>query len=133
MYRWFKKMDSISYVYIFWTIHGMWMIYITFERGGYKFSNTTARALAYRTAAQQRQLRAKWLLFSHVSRYPLIHVVGRSFCLYTDSLFAQIGDSNDKCSSSLEGECWNEDETHAAQQSPTQFQWTHERKKSCAA
>ena len=31
-----------------------------------------------------------------VSRSPLIHVVGRSFCLYTDSLFAQIGDSNDK-------------------------------------
>jgi hypothetical protein len=30
----------------------------------------------------------------------------------TDSLFAQIGDSNDKCSSSLE------DETHASQQSP---------------
>ena len=45
---WFKKMDSISYVYISWTIHGMWMIYeyITFERGGPKFSNTTARALA---------------------------------------------------------------------------------------
>ena len=39
----------------------------------------------------------------------------------TDSLFAQIGDSNDKCSSSLEVECWNEDETHAARQSPTQF------------
>jgi len=56
-----------------------------------------------------------------VSRSPLIHVVGRSFCLYTDSLFAQIGDSNDKCSSSLEVECWNEDETHDAQQSPTQF------------
>ena len=55
------------------------------------------------------------------SSSPLIHVVGRSFCLYTDSLFAQIGDSNDKCSSSLEDECWNEDETHAAQQSPTQF------------
>jgi len=65
--------------------------------------------------------RAKWLLCSHVSRSPLIHVVGRSFCLYTDSLFAQIGDCNDKCSSSLEVECWNEDETHAAQQSPTQF------------
>jgi len=43
----------------------------------------------------------------------LNHVIGRSFCLYTDSLFAQIGDSND--------ECWNEDETHAAQQSPTPF------------
>ena len=43
---WFKKMDSISYVYISWTIHCMWMIYITFERGGPKFSNTTARALA---------------------------------------------------------------------------------------
>jgi len=55
------------------------------------------------------------------SRSPLIHVVGRSFCLYTDSLFAQIGDSNDKCSSSLEVECGNEDETHAAQQSQTQF------------
>jgi len=40
------------------------MIYITFERGGPKFSNTTARALAYRTAVQQRQLRAKWLLWS---------------------------------------------------------------------
>jgi len=38
----------------------------------------------------------------------------------TDSLFAQTGDSNDKCSSSLEVECWNEDETRAAQQSPTQ-------------
>ena len=43
---WFKKMDSISYVYISWTIHGMWMIYITSERGGPKFSNTIARALA---------------------------------------------------------------------------------------
>ena len=39
-----------------------------------------------------------------VSRSPLIRVVGRSFCLYTDSLFAQIGDSNDKCSSSLKVE-----------------------------
>jgi len=39
----------------------------------------------------------------------------------SDSLFAQIGDSNDKCSSSLEAECWNEDETHAAQQSATLF------------
>jgi hypothetical protein len=47
--------------------------------------------------------------------------LGQSFCLYTDSLFAQIGDSNDKCSSSLEVECWNEEETHASQQSPTQF------------
>jgi hypothetical protein len=61
---WLKKMDLISYVYISWTIHGMWMIYITFERGGPKFSNTTARALAYRTAVQQRQLRTKLLLCS---------------------------------------------------------------------
>ena len=43
-YSMIRKMDSISYVYISWTIHGMWMIYITFERGGPKFSNT-ARAL----------------------------------------------------------------------------------------
>ena len=42
----FKKMDTISYGYISWTMHGMWMIYITFERGGTKFSNTTATALA---------------------------------------------------------------------------------------
>jgi len=56
-----------------------------------------------------------------VSRSPLKHSVGRSFCLYTDSVFAQIGDSNDKCSSSLEVECWNEDETHAARQLATQF------------
>ena len=61
---WFKKVDSISYVYISWTIHSMWMIYITLERGDPKFSNTIARALAYRTAVQQRQLRAKWLLCS---------------------------------------------------------------------
>ena len=40
-----------------------------------------------------------------VSHSPLIHVEGRSFCLYTDSLFARIGDSNDKCSSSLEVKC----------------------------
>jgi len=68
-----------------------------------------------------------------VSRSPLIHVVGRRFCLYTDSLFVQIGDSNDKCCSSLEAECWNEDETHAAQQSATQF-WLNSRtqKKFCA-
>jgi len=61
---WFKKMDSVSYVYISWAIHGMWTIYITFERGGPKFSNTTARALALRTAVQQRQLRAEWILCS---------------------------------------------------------------------
>ena len=107
--EWFKKMDSISYVYISWTMHGIRMIYITFERGGPRFSNTTARAFAYRTAVKKRQLRAKWLICS------------TNFRLYTDSLFAQIGDSNDKCSSSLKVECWNEDETHAVQQSPTQF------------
>jgi len=39
-----------------------------------------------------------------------------------------MGDFNDKYTSSLEVKCWNEDETHAAQQ----YQWTHERKKSCA-
>jgi hypothetical protein len=39
----------------------------------------------------------------------------------TDSLFAQTGDFNEKCYSLLEAERWNEDETRAAQQSPTQF------------
>ena len=34
------------------------MIYMAFERGGPKLSNTTTRALAQRTAVQQRQLRA---------------------------------------------------------------------------
>jgi len=59
-----RKMDSILYIYISWTIHSMWLIYITFERWGPKFSNSTARALAYCTAVQQSQLRAKWLLCS---------------------------------------------------------------------
>jgi len=40
------------------------MIYVTFERGDPKFSNTTARVLAQSTAVQQRHLRAKWLLRS---------------------------------------------------------------------
>ena len=52
-------------------------------------------------------------MYRVIQKDGLNHVVGRSFCIYTDSLFAQIGDSND--------ECWNEDETQAAQQSPTQF------------
>jgi hypothetical protein len=64
LYRVIKKMDWISYFYISWTIHCMWMIYITFERGGPKFSNTAARALAQRTVVQQRQFTAKWLLCS---------------------------------------------------------------------
>ena len=33
------------------------MIYMTFERGGPKFLNITARALTYLTAVQERQLR----------------------------------------------------------------------------
>jgi len=45
---------------------------------------------------------------------------GRPELLPLHSLFAQIGDSNDKCFSSEVG-CWNEDEAHTAQQSPTQF------------
>ena len=27
---WFKKIDSISYVYVSWIIHDIWMIYIKF-------------------------------------------------------------------------------------------------------
>jgi len=39
------------------------------------------------------------------------------------SLYFKIrtSDSNNKCSSSLEAACGNEDEMHAAQHSPTQF------------
>ena len=44
-----------------------------------------------------------------------------AFAFTQTALFAQIGDSNDKCCSSLEVECRNEEETHAVQQSPTQF------------
>jgi hypothetical protein len=50
--EWFKKMDRISYGYIFWAVYRMWMIYITFESGGPIVWNTTARALA----VQKRQL-----------------------------------------------------------------------------
>jgi len=58
---WFKKMGSISYVYISWTINDMWMIYITFERRVPIFLDNNARSLAYCTAVQQRHLRTKWL------------------------------------------------------------------------
>ena len=61
---WFKEMDLNLYIYISWTIQGMWMMYITFERGDPNVSIFTTRALAYLTAVQQRQLRAKWLLCS---------------------------------------------------------------------
>jgi len=61
---WFKKRDSISYIYISWTIHGMWVIYVTFEGGEPMFSNIIARELAYCTPVQQHQLRTKWLLCS---------------------------------------------------------------------
>ena len=63
---WFKKMDSILYVYISWTLQDMWTICITLKRGGLKFENHcySARALAYGTAVQQRQLRTKYLLCS---------------------------------------------------------------------
>jgi len=49
---WFKKMDSISCVYISWTIQGMWKIYITYDRGGPKFSNTTGWMLKRRRNAR---------------------------------------------------------------------------------
>jgi hypothetical protein len=57
------QMDSFSYVYISWTLHGMWMIYITFERGGSKFSNTTARALDYRDVRRflNESLPQRWI------------------------------------------------------------------------
>jgi hypothetical protein len=44
-----------------------------------------------------------------------------AFAFYRDNLFAEIGDSKDKCSSLLEVQCWKEDETGAAPQSPTQI------------
>jgi hypothetical protein len=59
-----------------------------------------------KTPSFQQPDNTKWLLCSHVSRSPLMYVVGWNFCLYTESLFGQIGDSNDKCPSSLDVECW---------------------------
>ena len=39
--------DRLNFVRLYFLNYiSMWMIYITFERGGPKFSNTTARALA---------------------------------------------------------------------------------------
>jgi hypothetical protein len=43
---WLKKMDSISYVYISWTVHGTCMIYIIFEKEGpkiFKYHRRSAR------------------------------------------------------------------------------------------
>jgi len=46
MYKVIKKIDSISYVYISWTIHGiLWMMYITCEKGSPQCLNTIARTL----------------------------------------------------------------------------------------
>jgi hypothetical protein len=70
----FKKMDSISYVYISWTIQGMWMIYTTFERGGPEFSNTTATAV-------QRAFRL---------RFNIQPPTRKSICLWNHQ-FEQIG------------------------------------------
>jgi hypothetical protein len=42
---WLKKINSISYGYISWYLHDIGMIYKTFERGGRKVWNTTARVL----------------------------------------------------------------------------------------
>ena len=64
---WFKKMDSISYVYISWTVHGMWIIHITFERGGHKFSNTTARALALAHSRAAASVESKMATMQHKS------------------------------------------------------------------
>ena len=62
---WFKKMDSFLYVYISWTIHGIWMTYITFVRRDPKVWNITPRALVFCTAVQQRQLRTKLAARQH--------------------------------------------------------------------
>jgi len=131
---WFKKMDSIS-LSLYFKIR-------TSDKYGMAWTVNSASKHARHSVAVFQVLCSLYGLtcvgygqnsLGFVSRSPLIHVVSRSFCLYTDSLFAQIGDSNDKFSSSLKVECWNEDKTHGAQQLPTQFQWTHERKKYCAA
>jgi hypothetical protein len=55
---WLKKMDSISYVYISWTIHGVWMNLKE------EVLNFQIRSLERLPSVQQRQLRAKWLLYS---------------------------------------------------------------------
>ena len=89
---WFNKMDPILYIYISWNIHGMLMIYVTFERGGPKFSNTTARALTYHTAVQQRQLRAKWLLCS--TRFAFVSSLKLSWWLLCSVRFVFVSTFN---------------------------------------
>jgi hypothetical protein len=121
---WFQQMDSISYIVcrsdeepvpaaggMAWTANG------ASTHGRQLVAVFQVLCLLYRlTCVGYAQNSLEF-----ISHSPLIHVVSQSFCLYTDSLFAQIGDSNDKCFSLLEVECWNKDETHTAQQSPTQF------------
>ena len=70
---WFKKMDSISYVYISWTIHGMWMIYITFERGGPKLSNTTGWMLKRRRNARCTAVADSVLINSRTQKNLVLH------------------------------------------------------------
>jgi len=53
---WFKKINSISYIYISWTIQDMWIIYNTFERGGPVFVNNIARALHFSVSPMYHEL-----------------------------------------------------------------------------
>jgi hypothetical protein len=56
------------------------------------------------------------------STYVIYSVIQKGGPIFVSLYFKiRTGDSNDKCSSSLEVECWYEDETHAAHQSPIQF------------
>jgi len=111
--------DGLNFVSLYFKIRTSGKHYMAWTVNG---TSTYARQLVFQVLCSLYGLTCVGYAQNSLefgSRSPLIQAVGRSFCLYTDSLFAQTGDSNDKCSSSLEDECWNEDETHAAQKSPT--------------
>jgi len=59
--------NGLNFVRLYFLNYRCYMIDLyKLERGDPRFINTTARALAYPTAVQQRQLRTKWLLCSKI-------------------------------------------------------------------
>ena len=90
---------NLVYLYIYRLFIKLIYIYIYIQHtpdSWLRYSKLSARSTSSLAWATLKTL---------LNSSPPIHVVGGSVYLYTDSLFAQIGDSNHKCSASLEVEC----------------------------
>jgi hypothetical protein len=76
-----------------------WICYRQFQRGIVYLDSTLIADLLttyFRLARKPKNIISQ-SIYRVIQKDRLDHVVGRNFCLYTDNLFAQIGDSNDEC------------------------------------